>query len=73
MTGMLPELRPLHHVGIPSFAELQQIDNRFFGQGRIGTHRDELPDELHEIFWSWPDNARAMALLGYEKEVVVWR
>jgi Sulfotransferase domain len=52
-------------VAVPSFAELHDIDPEFFRRGRTGTHRDELPEDLHRMFWSRPDNAAAMALLGY--------
>ena len=50
---------------VPSFAELHATDPAFFRRGRTGTHRDELPADLHESFWSHPDNAAAMTLLGY--------
>jgi hypothetical protein len=33
--------------------------------GPSATHRDELPDVLHELFWSRPNNVSAMHLLGY--------
>lgn len=49
----------------PTFAELHHVDPRFFRRGQIGTYRDELPDDLHDLFWSRPDNVTAMALLGY--------
>ncbi|AVT38598.1 sulfotransferase domain-containing protein [Plantactinospora sp. BB1] len=49
----------------PSFAALHQVGPRFFRRGQIGTYRDELPGDLHDLFWSRPANVTAMALLGY--------
>jgi hypothetical protein len=66
MAALVPKLGPLADAQIPSFAELQQADDRFFRRGLTATHRDELPDELHRLFWAQPDNATAMQLLGYE-------
>ena len=66
MTALVPELRPASDADIPSFAELQQIDGRFFRRGITGAYRDELPEDLHKIFWSQPQNAAAMQLLGWE-------
>ena len=64
---MLPGLTPARDAAIPSFAELHAIDDRFFRRGVTGTHRDELPDELHEAFWARPDNEKAMNHLGYKR------
>lgn len=64
MTALLPERRPSTDALVPSFAELRQVDDRFFRRGHTGTHRDEMPDDLHRLFWSSPDNAAAMRLLG---------
>jgi hypothetical protein len=55
---VLPDAR------IPSFTELKRTDTRFSRRGKTGTHRDELPRELHELFWSQPDNRAAVELLG---------
>jgi hypothetical protein len=65
VTALVPDLRPLADARIPSFAELRQVDDRFFRRGLTGTYRDELPDDLHQLFWSRQDNAAAMELLGY--------
>ena len=56
-------MRTLIHA-IPTFAELHQVDARFFRWGFSGTYRDELPEDLHRAFWAQPGNAAAMALLG---------
>jgi hypothetical protein len=50
-------------AAIPTFAELNQVDGRFFHRGFTGTYRDELPEDLHQAFWAQPGNAPAMALL----------
>ena len=65
MNELVPHLRPTAGASVPSFAELQGVDHGFFRRGRTGSHRDELPADLHRLFWSRPDNVRAMAQLGY--------
>ena len=54
-------------AAIPSFAELQAVDDRFFRRGHVGTHRKELSDQLHDLFWSRADNVAAMRLLNIER------
>ncbi|MEU6249561.1 sulfotransferase domain-containing protein [Glycomyces sp. NPDC047010] len=61
----VPELEPVPDAQVPSFAELQAHDASFFRAGATGMHRAELPPDLHELFWAQPDNAAAMAGLGY--------
>jgi len=63
--AVAPRLRLRVDPQIPSFVELQRVDPLFFRRGMVGTHRDELPDDLHSLFWSRPDNRDAMSLLGY--------
>jgi hypothetical protein len=58
-------LRP--NAAIPSPDELRRHDDRFFRRGRTGSHHDELPAGLHQLFWSRTDNEAAMTLLGYPK------
>ena len=48
---------------LPSFAELRERSPTFFRVGRVGSHRDELPQELEELFWS--RSAGAMRRYGY--------
>lgn len=62
---LLPGITPRADVGIPSFEDLHAIDPGFFRRGQAGTHLDELSDDLHQLFWSRPDNRAAMTLLGY--------
>lgn len=64
--NLVPGL-PLVSADIPDFAGLRGTDEQFFRRGVVGSYRDELPDELHALFWSRPDNVAAMALLGLEK------
>lgn len=59
------DVKPVDGATVPTFAELQQTDSGFFRRGRTGSHRDELPNDLHELYWSVPDNRAAMDLLGY--------
>lgn len=66
IVGMLAPQLPLRaNAEIPSFAQLQTVDPLFFRRGMVGTHRDELPGDLHALFWSRPENRDAMSLLGY--------
>lgn len=55
---------PCPEAHIPTFAELQRVDQGFFRRGLAGSHADEMPRDLHDLFWSIPDNAAAMALIG---------
>jgi hypothetical protein len=64
MDGLAPEMRPRPHVLVPSFSELREADETFFRRGLVGSHRDEMPEALHDLFWSRPDNVAAMRLLG---------
>lgn len=40
------------------------MDDGFFRRGMNGCYLDEMPNELHVHFWSIPDNATAMTLVG---------
>jgi len=48
---------------LPTFAELRKTSPAFFRVGRVGSHRDEMPEELEELFWS--RSAGAMRRHGY--------
>lgn len=61
----MPDLVPTAEVSIPSFEELNGIDPDFFRRGEVRSHQDEMPDELHELYWTQPENAVAMRRLGY--------
>jgi hypothetical protein len=65
VSSLMPDLVPAADVSIPSFDELHGIDPVFFRRGVARSHRDEMPDELHELFWAQPENAVAMRRLGY--------
>jgi hypothetical protein len=65
VAALAPTITPLVDVTIPSFDELRRADEQFFRRGRTGSYRDELPVDLHELFWSRADNRAAMRLLGY--------
>lgn len=65
---LLPDTVAVDGATVPSFAELQQVDAGFFRRGRTGSHRDELPADLHDLYWSVPDNRAAMELLGYPRD-----
>jgi hypothetical protein len=65
LAAVVPHLRPLAGARIPSFDELRRTDDRFFRRGRTGSHRDEMPSDLHAHFLSREDNAAALRLLGY--------
>ncbi|MBB2947410.1 hypothetical protein FB565_007178 [Actinoplanes lutulentus] len=63
VSALAPALTPVIDPAIPSMDELRLRDDRFFRRGHTGSHRDELPPELHELFWSRADNREAMHLL----------
>jgi hypothetical protein len=65
VSSLLPGLVPVAGVDIPSFDELHRIDPSFFRRGAAQSHRDEMSEELHELFWAQPENAAAMRRLGY--------
>jgi hypothetical protein len=65
VSSLLPDLLPAAEVSIPSFDDLHSIDPDFFRRGVVRSHRDEMPDELHELFWAQPENTIAMRRLGY--------
>jgi hypothetical protein len=54
----------------PTFAsgrldELHGIDAEFIRRGVPRAWREELPAELHELFWSVAENAEGMLRAGY--------
>jgi hypothetical protein len=59
------DLVPSRDARIPTFHDLHGIDPNFFRRGVPRSHRDEMPDELHDLFWAQPENATAMDRLGY--------
>ncbi len=69
VTGALRRVAPDLAVSdtpvVPTFDQLHQEDPGFFRRGVTGTHRDELPTDLEELFWSIPDNRTAMSRLGH--------
>ena len=65
--AVAPHLSSNGDPEIPSFEELQKIDPLFFRRGIVGSHRDELPEDLEELFWSRGENREAMELLGYAR------
>ncbi len=48
---------------LPSFAELHDKWPSFFRRGQTGAWRDEMPPELHALFWS--KHGDVMRRLGY--------
>jgi hypothetical protein len=58
------ELQPCRGAPIPAFAELNRVDRGFFRRGIAGSYSDEMPEDRHELFWSKPENAAAMALIA---------
>ena len=50
---------------LPSFEELNRKWPDFFRKGTTGAWRDDMPPELHELFWE--HHGSAMQALGYER------
>ncbi|HLJ10916.1 MAG TPA: sulfotransferase domain-containing protein [Planctomycetaceae bacterium] len=67
VSRVAPDLVPVADPTIPSFGDLHALDAEFFRRGVAGSHRDEMPDDLHDLFWDQPENSTAMQLLGYAK------
>jgi sulfotransferase family protein len=65
LATVAPALAVRPEAAIPSLDELRGHDDLFFRRGRTGSHQDELPTELQQLFWSRIDNQAAMTLLGY--------
>jgi hypothetical protein len=65
VSSLLSDLVPNADARIPSFKDLHNIDPAFFRRGAVRSHKDEMPDELQELFWAQPENATAMRQLGY--------
>jgi hypothetical protein len=65
--ALVPSLVSRESVEIPSFDELHSTDPDFFRRGVVRSHRDEMPQSLHELFWAQPENEAAMKALGYVK------
>lgn len=62
-----PDLPTPGESTVPTFDQLHQLDPQFFRRGLSGTHRDEMPADLEELFWSYEDNRVAMSRLGYRR------
>lgn len=67
----------LRHLGLPfeitkknehapSFSELQKVNKSFFRRGIVGSYKDEMSTELHELFWAQSENVEAMKRLGID-------
>ena len=65
VSSLVPDLAPNGDAVVPSFEALHEIDRTFFRRGVKGSYRDEMPDELHDLFWAQPENAAAMRALSY--------
>jgi hypothetical protein len=61
-------LVPNEETHIPTFDELHGIDAEFFRRGVPGAWREELPADLHELFWSVAENAEGMVRAGYGRQ-----
>lgn len=65
VSALVPDLVANRDAAIPRFDDLRNVDRAFFRRGAVGSHRDEMPEELHDLFWAQPENAAAMQALGY--------
>jgi hypothetical protein len=50
---------------LPTFDDLNAQMPAFFRRGRVGGWRDEMPDDLHKLFWR--RHGAVMTQLGYRK------
>ncbi len=51
---------------VPTFEELNARIPQFFRKGKVGGWRDEMPDDIHDLFWQ--HHAEAMEHMGYTRE-----
>ncbi len=51
---------------LPTFAELQDIHPPFFRKGQVGAWREEMPEDLHNLFWE--RHSAAMERFGYPED-----
>jgi Sulfotransferase domain len=65
MLVVAPQLPRRSGDRLPDFGDLRAVDGGFFRRGASGSHRDEMPAHLHDLFWAQPDNVDAMRLLGW--------
>lgn len=68
VSRVAPDLSLRATSAVPTFAQLHDVDPQFFRRGVSGTHRDELPADLEDLFWSHEDNRVAMGRLGYGRD-----
>lgn len=66
-TTALASQHPIENPKIPDFDNLHQLNPAFFRTGSSGTHRTELPHDLHNLFWQQPENRDAMNLFDYHQ------
>jgi hypothetical protein len=51
---------------LPSFGDLQKLGPHFFRKGRTGAWREEMPEDLHRLFWQ--RHGETMRALGYRDD-----
>jgi hypothetical protein len=59
------DVRRSRNADLPSFEELHERWPKFFRRGETASWRDEMTDELHELFWQ--HHGDAMRELGYKR------
>lgn len=69
VSRVAPDLSTRPTPAVPTFDQLHQVDPQFFRRGVSGTHRDELPADLEDLFWSYEENRLAMSRLDYRRDL----
>jgi hypothetical protein len=59
------QLGPSRGMGLPAFDTLHARWPQFFRKGKIGSWREGMPEDLHELFWEY--HAEAMEAFGYRR------
>lgn len=59
--------QPIPAATVPSFQELQGLRPENFRRGKVGGWQDELPEDLHALFWR--EHSAAMVQLGYRRAI----
>ena len=65
ITALGIQTKELNTDNLPSFEELHREIPQFFRKGRIGSWREEMPDDLHKLFWE--KNGSLMESLCYQR------
>ncbi len=53
-------------VRVSAKTQISGVANKFFRKGKSGAWKEEMPDDMHELFWS--QHGEVMDLVGYHRD-----